>query len=74
MRPRFEYLSETEKQFVHEQTVRLLREVGVAYNTPTLTDLLRDAGAIVDAAHLQAKLPWDLVERCLRLVVAASFL
>jgi trimethylamine--corrinoid protein Co-methyltransferase len=67
-RPRFEYLSEAEKQFVHEQTVRLLEEVGVAYNTPTLTGLLREAGATVDEARLQAKLPWELVERCLRLV------
>ena len=68
MRPRFEYLSEAEKQFVHEQTVRLLAEVGVAYNTPTLTTLLKEAGATVDEAQLRAKLPWDLVERCLRQV------
>jgi len=67
-RPRFEYLSDDEKQFVHEQTVRLLEEVGVAYNTPTLTGLLREAGATVDEARLVAKLPWDLVERCLRQV------
>ena len=68
VRPRFEYLSEAEKQFVHEQTVRLLEEVGVAYNTPTLTTLLKEAGATVDEARLRAKLPWDLVERCLRQV------
>ena len=67
-RPRFEYLSERERTFVHEQTVRLLGEVGVAYNTSSLTGLLREAGAIVDADRLQAKLPWDLVERCLRQV------
>ena len=54
MRPRFEYLTETERQFVHEQTVRLLEEVGVAYNTPILTQPLREAGAIVDEAKLQA--------------------
>ena len=68
MLPRFEYLSETEKQFVHEQTMRLLEEVGVAYNTPTLTGLLKDAGATVDESRLQVKLPWDLVDRCLRQV------
>ena len=68
MRPSFEYLTEAEKQFVHEQTVRLLEEVGVAYNTPTLTTLLKEAGATVDEARLRAKLPWDLVERCLRQV------
>ena len=65
MRPKFSYLTDAEKQFVHEQTVRLLAEVGVAYNTPTLTTLLKEAGASVDEARLQAKLPWELVERCL---------
>jgi len=67
-RPRFEYLSDIDKQFVHEQTVRLLEEVGVSYGTPTLTTLLREAGATVDEARLRVKLPWELVERCLRQV------
>lgn len=67
-RPRFQYLSDGEKEFVHEQTVRLLEEVGVAYNTPMLTGLLREAGAEVDEARLRARLPWRLVEECLRQV------
>lgn len=74
MRPRFEYLTETDKQFVHEQTVRLLEEVGVAYNTPTLTEILREAGAVVDAENLTTKLPWELVERCLKSVPRDVFL
>jgi len=65
-RPRMCYLSEAEKQFIHEQTVRLLEEVGVAYGTPTLTPLLQDAGAHVDEEKLTVRLPWPLVERCLR--------
>lgn len=67
-RPRTTYLSDADRQFVHEQVVRLLEEVGVAYNTPTLTGLLGEAGAVVDAATLTAKLPWELVERCLKLL------
>lgn len=67
-RPRLQYLSEPEKQFVHEQTLRVLAEVGVAYNTPTLTALLTEAGAVVDAEHLTVKLPWELIERCLKTV------
>ena len=51
--------------FVHEQTVRVLEEVGVGYNTPAALDLLEEAGAVVDRARLSARLPWDLVERCL---------
>jgi trimethylamine--corrinoid protein Co-methyltransferase len=67
-RPSLQYLSDADKQFIHEQTLRVLAEVGVAYNTPTLTELLADAGATVDAANLTAKLPWDLIEQCLRTV------
>jgi trimethylamine--corrinoid protein Co-methyltransferase len=67
-RPRLEYLSTPDRQFVHEQTVRVLEEVGVAYNTPTLTGLLQVAGAAVDPERRTAKLPWSLVERCLKLV------
>ena len=64
-RVRFEYLSESDKQFFHEQVVRVLEEVGVAYNTPTLTSPLAEAGATVDAERMTARIPWDLVERCL---------
>ena len=45
---RITYLSESEKQFVHEQTLRVLAEVGVAYNTPQAIELLAAAGAQVD--------------------------
>ena len=67
-RPTLQYLTDADKEFVHAQTVRLLEEVGVAYNTPTLTTLLSEAGATVDAEALTAKLPWELVERCLAMV------
>ena len=60
------YLSETERQFVHEQTVRVLEEVGVGYNSPAAIDLLEEAGAPVDRARLHARLPRELIERCLK--------
>ena len=65
-RARMTYLSEAEKQFVHEQTASILEEVGVGYNAPAAIDLLEEAGAVVDRARLRAKLPWELVERCLK--------
>jgi trimethylamine---corrinoid protein Co-methyltransferase len=64
-RPRIEYLSREDREYVHEQTVRVLEEVGIGYNTPSAIDLLEEAGARVDHARLTAKLPWELVERCL---------
>jgi trimethylamine---corrinoid protein Co-methyltransferase len=62
------YLSDDDRQFVHEQTVRVLEEVGIAFNTDKAIDLLERAGAPVDREALTAKLPWELVERCLATV------
>ncbi len=64
-RPTIEYLSREDREYVHEQTVRVLEEVGIGFNTPAAIDLLEEAGAPVDRARLSAKLPWELVERCL---------
>ena len=65
---RIQYLSDAEKQFVHEQTMRVLTEIGIAYNTPKAIDLLAAAGAEVDRETLRAKLPWELIESCLKTV------
>ena len=43
-RARMTYLSEAERQFVHEQTVRVLEEVGVGYNSPAAIDLPEEGG------------------------------
>lgn len=64
-RPRISYLSPADRDFVHEQVVRVLEEVGVGYNTPEAVELLAEAGAAVDRERLTARVPWELVERCL---------
>jgi trimethylamine---corrinoid protein Co-methyltransferase len=66
-RPRLSYLSAADRERVHEQVVRVLEEVGVGYNTPEAIELLAAAGAAVDRERLTAKVPWELVERCLAL-------
>jgi trimethylamine--corrinoid protein Co-methyltransferase len=68
VRARIEYLGDAQKDYVHEQTMRVLEEVGVAYNTPMAIDLLEEAGAQVDRDALTAKLPRELVQRCLETV------
>ncbi len=65
---RISYLSDDEKQFVHEKTLQVLSEVGVAYNTPKAIDLLEAAGAQVDRETLTAKLTWDVIEPALKTV------
>jgi trimethylamine---corrinoid protein Co-methyltransferase len=62
------YLSDEDRQFVHEQTIRVLEEIGIAFNSEKALDLLERAGAPVDRETLRAKLPWELVERCLATV------
>ena len=64
-RPHVSYLSREEQEFVHEQALRVLWEVGIGYNTPEAIELLGDAGARVDRDALTAKVPGELVERCL---------
>ena len=67
-RARAQYLSQSEKEFLHEKTLEVLATVGVGYNTPAAIELLAAAGAEVDRERLTAKLTWDLIEPCLRTV------
>ena len=65
---RISYLSDDEKQFIHEKTLQVLAEVGIAYNTPKAIDLLEAAGAQVDREALTARLTWDVIEPALKTV------
>ena len=65
---RIQYLSDSEKEFVHGKTLEVLAEVGVAYNTPQAIDLVEAAGAKVDRETLIAKLTWDVIEPALKTV------
>jgi len=53
---RITYLSAAEKDFIHEKTLDVLANVGIAYNTPQAIDLLEQAGAEVDRETMRAKL------------------
>lgn len=64
-RARVRYLSDEDRRFIHEQTMRVLEEVGVAFNTEKAIDLLEAAGAPVERETLRARVPRELVERCL---------
>ena len=67
-RARITYLSDAEKDFIHEKTLEVLERVGVAYNTPKAIDLLEEAGARVDREALTARLTWDVIEPALKTV------
>jgi len=59
------FLDETDRETLHEQTLTVLEEVGVAYNTPAALDVLEGTEAVLDRDRLTARLPRELVERCL---------
>ena len=67
-RARLQYLSDADRQFIHEQTLRVLERGRRRLQHAHPDDLLIEAGATVDDEKLRAKLPWELIERCLRQV------
>ena len=64
-RPLLHLLSDEERAVLHEQTLTVLEEVGVAFNTPMAMEVLEGTGAILDHDRLTARLPRELVMRCL---------
>jgi len=56
-RPLTRLLGEEERYTLHEQTLRVLEEVGVAYNTPAALDVLEGTEAVLDRDGLRARLP-----------------
>ena len=62
LRPRLSLLDEAAIDYVHEQSLRLLAEVGVRVPLARAQALLRDAGALVDDETQIVRFPDDLVE------------
>ena len=60
------FLDETDRETLHEQTLTVLEEVGVAYNTPAAMDVLEGTGAVLDRERLTACLPRELVSAAWR--------
>jgi len=67
-RPLLHLLSDEERAVLHEQTLTVLEEVGVAFNTPMAMEVLEGTGAILDHDRLTARLPRELVASCLKTV------
>ena len=65
---RMRFLTDDEKDLIHEQTLRVLEQAGIAYNLPEAIDLLAAAGAQVDRQTLRARVPRELVAAALQTV------
>jgi trimethylamine--corrinoid protein Co-methyltransferase len=72
--PRLVYLSDRDKEYIHEKALRVLETVGIAFNSPAAIDLLEKAGAAVDRESLRATIPRDAVESALKEVPRSLFL
>lgn len=58
-------LSDSEREMLHEQTMTVLEDVGVSVPVPEALALLAEAGATVDDSTGLARIPRELVARCL---------
>ena len=67
-RLRASLLNDDERAMLDEQTLAVLENVGVAVPVPEALSLLKAAGATVDEANGRARIPRELVARCLETV------
>ncbi len=60
-----QFLSDADRQQLHEQIIEVLATAGVAYGSPAALELLAGAGATVDRKRLRAHLTDELVQAAL---------
>jgi trimethylamine--corrinoid protein Co-methyltransferase len=66
--PSYSLLTNAEIQMVHEASLEILRTTGLRLNHPVALERLADAGATVDQAREQVRLPVVMVEKVLQKV------
>ena len=64
-RPTASTLTASERDFIHEQTLRVLEQVGVSFPSERALDVLERGGADVDRERRVVRFPRALVEHCL---------
>lgn len=66
MRMRCSFLSDSEKQRIHEDTLKILSGVGVRFMSPKALKLLADNGAVIDKESMVARIPSSMVDQALK--------
>ena len=66
MRTQCQFLSESEKERIHRDSLKILSEVGVRFMSPKTLDILKKHGAKVDRDSKIAKIPADMVTEALK--------
>jgi trimethylamine--corrinoid protein Co-methyltransferase len=63
---RLRFLNKAEEDFVHEMSIKTLREIGVLVRSPKVLKTLADGGATVDYRSGIAKIPESMVDEALK--------
>ena len=63
---RLKFLDKREEDFVHEQSLKCLREIGVLVRSPKVLKTLQSAGASIDTRTGIAKIPESMVVEALK--------
>jgi trimethylamine--corrinoid protein Co-methyltransferase len=61
-----QFLSEDEKHRIHDDSLRILSQIGVAFPSEKALKILADNGAVVDRDERVAKLPGEMVDQALK--------
>ncbi len=65
MKSNYQVLSEKEKERIHDDSLKILLEVGVRYISEKALKILEQHGAIIDWKDKSAKIPGNLVQQAL---------
>ncbi|MDM8538246.1 trimethylamine methyltransferase family protein, partial [Desulfobacterales bacterium HSG17] len=61
-----QFLSQEDQQIIHNESIRILKEVGVLFHSKKALDILKKNGAKVDYADNIAKIPEEMVNAALK--------
>ena len=61
-----QFLSQEDQQIIHNESIRILKEVGVLFHSKKALDILKKNGAKVDHADNIAKIPEEMVNIALK--------
>ena len=61
-----QFLSPDEQQIIHNESIRILEEVGALFHSKKALDILAKSGAKVDQENNIAKIPAEMVDQALK--------
>ncbi len=66
MRSQLSFISDTEKERIHNDSLKILWEIGVRFASPKALEILSRNGAKIDKSEKIARIPREMVEQALK--------